>query len=93
MFFGFLHTGEVVVPSNTGFSSNFHLAVGDISMDSHSSPSYLVVCIKVSKTDPFRQGLNIYLGRTDNDLYPVIAILRYMAQRGAMAGPFFMEDV
>jgi len=35
----------------------------------------------VSKADPFRKGVVIYLGRTDNDLCPVGAIAAYLAVR------------
>ena len=95
MLFGFLRAGELVVPSDSGFDPASHLAMGDVRVDSRSSPNYLVIRIKTSKTDPFRQGIDIYLqlGRTDDDLCPVTAILRYMACRGALAGPFFtFED-
>jgi len=43
----------------------------------------------VSKTDPFRKGVAIYLGRTDNDLCPVGAIAAYLAVRDRHPGPFF----
>ena len=92
-FFDFLRAGKVVVPSDSGFDPASHLAMGDVRVDSRSSPNYLVIRIKASKTDPFRQGIDIYLGRTDNDLCPVTAILPYMVCRGALAGPFFtFED-
>ena len=46
--------------------------------------------IKQSKTDPFRQGVYIYLGRTDNNICPVKAILPYLALRGNVPGPLFI---
>ena len=61
-FFGFLRAGEVVVSSDSAFDPSIHLTVKDISVDSHSSPSYIAVNIKASKTDPFRRGVTIYLG-------------------------------
>ena len=48
-------------------------------MDSVSAPTLVQVRIKASKTDPFRKGVVVYLGRTDNDLYPVRAIAAYLA--------------
>ncbi len=63
-FFGFLRAGKVVVSSDSSFDPNIHLTAADISVDNHSSPSYLAIRIKASKTDPFRQGVTIYLGRT-----------------------------
>ena len=65
-FFGFLRVGEVVVPSDLAFDPSIHLSATDISVDSHLSPTYVAVNIKVSKTDPFRRGVTIYLGRTQS---------------------------
>ena len=51
------------------------------------------VRIKQSKTDPFRRGVNIYVGRTGADLCPVSAMLDYLNVRGMSAGPLFkFED-
>ena len=92
-FFGFMRAGELVVPSDSGFDPSCHLAAGDVLVDSRTSPSYLVVNVKASKTDPFRQGVRIHLGRTYSELCPVTAILTYMVRRGTSDGPFFrFED-
>ena len=45
--------------------------------------------IKQSKTDPFRQGVTIFLGRTDTELCPVGAVLAYLAIRCGKGGPLF----
>ena len=63
-FFGFLRCGEIVVPSDSTFDATSHLAAGDVQVDNTSNPQYIQVNIKVSKTDPFRQGVFVYLGRT-----------------------------
>ena len=81
-FFGFMRAGKLVVPSDSGFNPLCHLAAGNVLVDSRSSPSYLVVNVKASKTDPFRQGAQIHLGRTYSELCPVAAILLYMVKRG-----------
>lgn len=47
------------------------------------------VCIKVSKTDPFRKGVIIHLGRTHLDLCPVAAVLGYLGAQGSCPGPLF----
>ena len=47
------------------------------------------VNIKASKTDPFRKGVSIYIGRTNNGLCPVAALAAYFASRGSGPGPFF----
>ena len=86
-FFGFLHAEEFTVPSDTAFDPQKHLALADIAVDSHHNPSLLRVHIKRSKTDPFRQGVHIYLGKTDNQLCPVTAMIDYLAIRGEDPGP------
>ena len=60
-----------------------------MTLDSVSAPTLVQVRIKASKTDPFRKGVVVYLGRTDNDLCPVGAVAAYLAVRGREPGPFF----
>lgn len=70
-FFGFLRSREVTVPSLRAYDAECHLSNGDVMLDSLDHPKLVYVKIKVSKTDPFRQGVTVCLGRTDNDLCPV----------------------
>ena len=86
-FFGFLRSGEITVPTDAGFDEGVHLTFNDISVDCTENPQVIRVRIKASKTDPFRVGADIFIGRTDNDLCPVAAVLAFMALRGP--GPFF----
>ena len=58
-------------------------------MDNVAHPNFLEVRIKASKTDPFRQGVSVFLGTTGGDVCPVAAILSYMVLRGQETGPFF----
>ena len=58
-------------------------------MDSRSRTQ---VVRKQSKTDPFRRGIDLFMGRTGNDLCPVAALLAYLADRGAKKGPLFMFE-
>ena len=88
-FFGFLRSGEVTVPSVREYDIEGHLSEGDVSLDSQSEPSVVRVHIKASKMDPFRKGVNVYLGRTGNELCPVVAVAAYLAVRGRQPGPFF----
>lgn len=92
-FFGFLRAGEFTVASMEAFDASVHLSVSDVSVDSRDSPSTVRIVLKQSKTDPFRRGAEVFLGRTDNDLCPVAALLCYLARRGAAPGPLFrLED-
>ena len=67
--------------------------MADVSVDSIKNPSVVKVRIKASKTDQFRRGVDIYVGRTHNQLCPVEALMTYVARRGKQQGPFFrFED-
>ena len=88
-FFGFLRSGELTVPSITGYEEGAHLSFQDVSVDSLEAPQMLKVKIKASKTDPFRTGLDIFIGRTQCCLCPVTAVLTYMIRRGSAPGPLF----
>ena len=45
-----------------------------------------------SKTDPFRQGTDIYLSITDNSICPIAGLIPYLTIRGAQPGPLFMTS-
>ncbi len=88
-FFGFMRSGEFAIPSATSFDEGAHLSFNDVAPDSLSNPTALQVRLKASKTDPFRLGVDIYVGKTGNSLCPVSSVLRYMVARGPGSGPFF----
>ena len=62
----------------------------DVSVDRHQSPSLLCIRLKQSKTDPFRVGVSLFLGRTGRDLCPVTAVLAYLAIHPTSQGPLFV---
>ena len=88
-FFGFLRVGEFTVPSDNSYDPGVHLNFEDVAIDSKLNPLIMRVTIKASKTDPFRQGVEIFVGRTHTDLCPVEAMLAYLAVRGGAQGPLF----
>ncbi len=88
-FFGFMRIGELTVPSDDGYDASGHLSWGDVLVDDPAHPSRIEVRIKASKTDPFRQGISIFIGRVASDLCPVAAMLAYLVVRGKSAGPLF----
>jgi hypothetical protein len=88
-FFGFLRSGEVTVATPGGYDPEAHLSEGDVRLGPGSPPQLVQVHLKASKTDPFRRGVDVYLGRTGNDLCPVSAIAAYLVVRGRGRGPFF----
>lgn len=69
-FFGFLRAGEICVPAQGEFDAGAHLMVSDIAVDCKLNPAAIQVRIKASKTDPFREGCNVYMGRTGGPLCP-----------------------
>lgn len=88
-FFGFLRAGEMTVPSDASYDPSVHLSRSDIAVDNPGAPTVIRVTIKQSKTDPFRKGVNLFLGKTSTDLCPVAAMLNYLVLRGSEAGPLF----
>ena len=58
-----------------------HLSFSEITVISHDKTSVITLKIKASKTDPFTQGVTIYLGATGMKLCPVKSLLAYIATR------------
>ena len=89
-FFGFMRSGEITVPSEESYEECSHLSVLDVTVDNVSCPSMLRVHLKASKTDPFRAGIDIFVGRAVGPLCPVSAVLDYMVARGPSPGQLFI---
>ena len=89
-FFGFLRVGELTLPDDGSYDPGVHLSFADIAVDDSGSLSFVRVSIKQSKTDPFRKGVNLFLGRTGSDLCPVCALLSFLVARGSRSGPLFV---
>lgn len=89
-FFCFLRAGEMTVPNDREFDPAVHLTKEDLALDNQESPSMLRVRLKQSKTDPFRRGIYLFVGKTGSDLCPVLAVLSYLISRGSRTGPLFM---
>ena len=87
-FFGLLRVSEYTSPTTSRFDSTVHLTLDDVHINWIRRLVYLR--IKASKTDPFRLGVTIRLGATNNFLCPVHAMLRYIMIRGVRWGPLFM---
>ena len=89
-FFGFFRMGELTVPSQTAFDPTIHLTFSDIAVDSMVDTQSIRVTIKQSKTDQFKKGAQVFVGRTgDKVLCPVSAVLAYLAVRQGGEGPLF----
>ena len=88
-YFGFLRSGEICSPSQKDYDPSTHLSYSDIAVDSHDDPSTIAITIKASKTDPYRQGVTVYLGATGSQLCPVKALLAFISVRGDAPGALF----
>ena len=91
-FFGFFRSGEITISSDSSYDKGAHLSYEDVAVVCLHCPRVLKVRIKASKTDPFRVGVDIFVGKTGNQLCPVTAVLSYMVARGPGEGPFFRFD-
>ena len=81
--------GELTVPSDAAFNKAVHLTPSDIAVDSTQSSSILQVHLKKSKTDQEGKGMLIYMGKTNNVLCHVSAMLPYLSICGTKEGPLF----
>ena len=82
-FFGLLRAGEFTVPSLAEFDPNIHLTVADVALDSHSCPSIIWVRLKQSQTDPFRMGVDIYMGKMPHCIHcPITAMASFLGHQG-----------
>ena len=89
-YFGFLRSAEFTVPNLASFSPALHFGVVDISVDSDSHPNCLRVRIKASKTDPFRKGCFIHIGKGNFPLCALQAVMAYLVVRGNSGTPLFL---
>ena len=78
-FFGFLRSSEFTC--NGPFDPSVHLTCNDITLlpNSHS-PSHMLVHIKQSKTDPFRQGHTLTIAKSSSPICSVMAMKDYLLQ-------------
>ena len=85
---GVLRAGEMTVPNNQVFDKSVYLTI-DIAVDDPKNPSILQLMIKQSKTDPFRSGVDLYVGRTSTKLCALTAMIDYLSKRGMSPGPLY----
>ena len=79
----------MTVTSDSLYDVGLHLNFTDVTVNSYDNPKVIKVRVKASKTDPYRLGVDTFLGRTHKDLCPVAAVLSYMLQRDPGSGPLF----
>lgn len=86
----FLQMGEITVQSH---SEENHLMISDVLVDNSSNPTVIKVHVKKRKTCKF-SGVDVYLGRTENDPWPVLALLAYIALKSTCMyqGPLYQKS-
>ena len=89
-FFGFLCSGEFTVPSQQGYDPTVHLSLADVTFNSHVAPAFARLRIKKSKTDPFRLGVDVFIGATSSGVCPITALLQYIEVHSSTPGPLFV---
>ena len=87
--YGFLWSGEITVLSDAGYNSSIHLNMADISVGNAENPTVVKVKIKAAKTYQFIKGVDIYIGRTYNQICPVEALMAHVAVQGQEDGLLF----
>ena len=90
--FGLLHCSEFTMPSVNDYDPAVHLSLENIATDSHTSSTVVRINIKQSKTDPFRNGIQLFFEATDGIICPVKVILPYLALRGSKFSPLFIMN-
>ena len=88
-FFAFLRSGEFTCMAKGARISSV-LSWGDVRVNSHSQPEYLVLLLRHSKRDMFGTGVLLYVGATGCNLCPVAAVLSYLAAHPSTPGSLFV---
>ena len=89
-FFGLLRISEFACPSQSTFDRTLHLCRDNISFN--QANSIMLLRIKGSKTDPFREETTIRLAATYNNLCPVAAVIAYLSLSKNSQGPLFIRS-
>lgn len=84
-FFGFLRCGEFTT-SQYEFDAAYNLSRNDIVFNSQYSDvvDEMHICLKSSKTDPFRQGVIIKLFKTTGHTCPIVNTIEFLQKRDAI---------
>lgn len=85
-FFGFLRSSEFTC--NGKFDPHTHLSRADINFQPNIfSPDFVVITIKKSKTDPFRETAKLTIARSNSNVCAVTALQDYLLQTHGQTTP------
>ena len=79
-FVGFFRLGELLSSLKAQADQQGRLLWGDITVDSTHAHRMLRVHLRGSKCDQFGKGVNIFVGKTDNQQCPVTTVVADMAR-------------
>ena len=91
-FFDFCRSGKITVHCQSKFDPQTYLCFSDIAVDNALSPNTISIKLKRSKMDQFKKGVKLVMGRTNDDLCLVTALLPYLIYCGDAPGPLFQWD-
>ena len=91
-FFGFLRVGAFTIPAGGSYDPSCHPSLHNVAVDNRANPCLLQLLLRQSKTDPFKQGIKVYMGATDSTVCPIQAVLSYLKQRSTKPGPLFITE-
>ena len=84
-FFAFLRSSEYTSPSTQTYDKQSTLQFADVKL----RKSRLLLHVKVSKTDPFREGVTLSIAKTGGSTCPVRALRKYLKHHPSGSGPLF----
>jgi len=88
-FFGFMRAGEICSHNVQSIDATADLLVEDVTVDNIWDPKLVKIYLKKSKTDQFREGIDVYIARTYCKLYPVAALLSWLVVCSNSLGVLF----
>ena len=86
-YFGMFRVSEYTCPSTSTYDPEVHLSYQDVFIDWGRGLAF--INIKMSKTDPFREGVSVRISVVGHHLCPVHALAKFMVRRGNTPGPLF----
>ena len=92
--FSFLHTGEFTLDQEA-FDPAWHLCVQEVTphLNAPEELHYVTIHLKVSKTDPFGQGIDVIIGCSGTQVCRAcsawVLIQSHQAKQASPTAPFF----
>ena len=88
-FFSVCMPGKIMVENEQRYDPSRHLSWWDVAADDALSPSIVSLNIKIPKTDQGRVGCQVVIGKTNDGLCSVTALLDYLDTCGNHPGALF----